>query len=92
MAKTIEFPSIDRRVDLSTVTQFAEEAGHLSEELREMMLAPKPRKAAPTFTSAQVAEMCGIDRIKLNNLLATREGLPQGEAQGSGRSRVFYLA
>ncbi|WP_322095291.1 AAA family ATPase [Paraburkholderia bannensis] len=91
MAKTIEFPSIDRRVDLSAVTQFAEEAGLLSEELREMMLAPKPRKMAPTFTSAQVAEMCGIDRIKLNNLLATREGLPQGEAQGSGRSRVFTL-
>ncbi|HTR06419.1 MAG TPA: AAA family ATPase [Paraburkholderia sp.] len=91
MAKTIELPSIDRRVDLSAITQFAEEAGRLSEELREMMLAPRPRKMAPTFTSAQVAELCGIDRIKLNNLLATREGLPQGEAQGSGRSRVFTL-
>ncbi|MEM5331426.1 AAA family ATPase [Paraburkholderia sp. JHI2823] len=92
MAKTIELPSIDRRVDLSAITEFAEEAGRLSEELREMMLAPRPRKAAPTFTSAQVAELCGIDRIKLNNLLATREGLPQGVAQGSGRSRVFTLA
>jgi chromosome partitioning protein len=91
MAKTIELPSIDRRVDLSAITEFAEEAGRLSEELREMMLAPRPRKMAPTFTSAQVAELCGIDRIKLNNLLATREGLPQGEAQGSGRSRVFTL-
>ncbi|HKR41259.1 MULTISPECIES: AAA family ATPase [Paraburkholderia] len=91
MAKTIELPSIDRRVDLSAITEFAEEAGRLSEELREMMLAPRPRKMAPTFTSAQVAEMCGIDRIKLNNLLATREGLPQGVAQGSGRSRVFTL-
>ncbi|WP_091994551.1 AAA family ATPase [Paraburkholderia lycopersici] len=91
MAKTIELPSIDRRVDLSAITQFAEEAGRLSEELREMMLAPRPRKMAPTFTSAQVAELCGIDRIKLNNLLATREGLPQGVAQGSGRSRVFTL-
>ena len=92
MAKTIELPSIDRRVDLSAITEFAEEAGRLSEELREMMLAPRPRKMAPTFTSAQVAELCGIDRIKLNNLLATREGLPQGVAQGSGRSRVFTLA
>ncbi|WP_233887485.1 AAA family ATPase [Paraburkholderia flagellata] len=91
MAKTIELPSINRRVDLSAITEFAEEAGRLSEELREMMLAPRPRKMAPTFTSAQVAEMCGIDRIKLNNLLATREGLPQGVAQGSGRSRVFTL-
>jgi chromosome partitioning protein len=91
MAKTIELPSIERRVNLHGVTVFAEEAGRLAEELREMMLAPRPRKAAPTFTSAQVAELCGMDRIKLNNLLSTRDGLPQGVAHGSGRSRVFTL-
>ncbi len=91
MANTIEFPAIDRRVDLHGVMQFAKDSSDLAEELRTLMLAPRPRKAAPTFTSAQVAELCGIDRIKLNNLLSTREGLPQGVAQGSGRSRVFTL-
>ncbi len=93
MAKAIEF-AVDRRVDLEDVMHFAEEASELSGELREKMLAPRPRKAAPTFTSAQVAELCGIDRVKLNNLLAKGNGLelPEGEVQGSGRSRVFTLA
>lgn len=92
MAKNIEFPVLDRRVDLRDVMRFAEEAADLSEELREMMLAPRPRKTAPTFTSAQVAELCGIDRAKLN-YLATRDSsdLPAGVAQGSGRSRIFTL-
>lgn len=93
MAKTIELPGIDRRIDLRGVIEFAEEAATLSDELREMMLAPRPRKTAPRFTSAQVAELCGIDRAKLN-YLASREGsdLPPGEVHGSGRSRAFSLS
>lgn len=93
MAKTSKLPEIDRRVSLRSIADFSERVSTLADELREQILAPRPRKNPPTFTTAQVAELCGIDRSRVN-YLASKEGsgLPPGELQGSGRSRVFTLA
>ncbi|RBL79748.1 ParA family protein [Streptomyces cavourensis] len=83
---------IDRRVNLVQIADFARRIETVTQELREQILAPRPRKKPPTFTSAQVADLCGIDRSRLNYLLS-REGttLPQGEVRGN-RSRIFTLA
>lgn len=88
-----ELPVIDRTVTLDSMGQLAKQLEKLTVELREQILAPRPRKNPPIFTSTQVAEMCGIDRNRLN-YLATKEGstLPGGELQGTGRSRHFTLA
>lgn len=92
MAQVSKLPKIERSVSLASISEFAKQLDGLAEELRDQILAPRPRKVPPTFTSTQVAEMCGIDRARLN-YLATREGstLPPGELQGNGRSRVFTL-
>jgi chromosome partitioning protein len=83
---------IDRRVNLTQVADFATRLEAVTNELRDQILAPRPRKNPPVFTSAQVADMCGIDRARLNYLL-NREGnvLPAGETRGN-RSRIFSLA
>src|SRR5450759_2684280 len=60
-------------------------------ELREKMLAPKPRKLAPKFTTTQLSNLCGIDRGRLNYLIKSSD-LPPGELHGTGRSRSFTLA
>jgi chromosome partitioning protein len=75
------------------VTKFNTKLQRITEELREQILAPQPRKNPPTFTSSQVASMCGIDRNRFN-YLASKEGstLPGGEGQGNRRSRVYSLA
>ncbi|MFL9886737.1 AAA family ATPase [Paraburkholderia agricolaris] len=88
-----EFPAITRRVTLSELAGFAETLNTLTEDLRNSILTPKPRKSAPSFTTAEVAELCGLDRTKIH-YQATREGstLPAGEASGTGRSRHFTLA
>ena len=57
-------------------------------DLRNQILAPKPRKSAPKFTVGQLAEVCGIDRQRVNYLL-TKEGLPKGRMDG--RVREFEL-
>ncbi|MVW72757.1 MULTISPECIES: ParA family protein [unclassified Bordetella] len=82
---------IDRRVDLAQVADFARRLETVTNELRDQILSPRPRKTPPVFTSAQVADMCGIERSRLNYLL-NREGtsLPQGEVRGN-RSRIFTL-
>ncbi|MCC8397475.1 AAA family ATPase [Paraburkholderia sp. MMS20-SJTR3] len=88
-----EFPELNRTVTLDGVEELSKKLDQLTRDLRKDILTPNPRKHAPTFTSTQLAEMCGIDRARLH-YLATREGstLPVGEVQGNGRSRNFSLA
>ena len=81
-----ELPVIDRSVSLAYIAEFSERVSTLTEELRDQILAPRPRKNAPTFTTSEVAELCGLDRSKIH-YLASREGttLPTGAAYGTGR-------
>lgn len=92
MAATASLPEIDRSVTVEQISDISNRLTTMMNELREQMLAPRPRKKAPVFGSSQVAALCGIDRAKLN-YLATREDstLPAGELHGNGRSRSFTL-
>lgn len=84
--------SINRQVDLRALAQFAEKLEKITDELREQITAPEPRKEPPTFTSTQVAAMCGIDRNRFN-YLASRDPntLPAGEGAGNRRTRTYTL-
>ena len=90
--KMSELPGIERHVKLSNLGEFAERLSLMTNELREQILAPRPRKTAPVFTIGELSELCGIDRQKIN-YLATKEGgeLPSGQAHGTGRARIFSL-
>lgn len=57
--------------------------------VREYMLAPESRKKAPTFNSSQLADLCGVDKPRLNYLIRKGE-LPIGELE-NGR-RMWSLA
>ncbi|KGC70172.1 cobQ/CobB/MinD/ParA nucleotide binding domain protein [Burkholderia pseudomallei] len=91
--KMSELPAVERHVRLSQLGEFAKRLSVMTDELRDQILAPRPRKTAPVFTIGELTDMCGIDRQKIN-YLATKEGgsLPPGEAHGTGRSRIFTLA
>ncbi|KVE39987.1 ParA family protein [Burkholderia sp. TSV86] len=91
--KMSELPVVERQVKLSQLGEFAKRLSVMTDELREDILAPRPRKSPPIFTIGELSEMCGLDRQKIN-YLATKEGgdLPPGEAHGSGRARIFTLA
>lgn len=92
MTPTSRLPEIDRTVSLEQLAEFAGRLDVVMSDLRETILAPKPRKQAPTFSSSQVAELCGIDRQRLNYLMSKPDlDLPLGVQQGTGRSRVFTL-
>lgn len=85
-------PFADLSISLQEIGNFSSRLTVIMDELREQMLAPRPRKAAPEFTSAQLGALCGIDRAKVNYLLQKKPALPQGVAQGGGRTRTFSLA
>lgn len=92
MSDGSNFPQLDPTVTLASIADFSKRLGVVKNNLRKEVLAPRPIKVAPSFTSSQVAELCGIDRNRLNYLV-TREGstLPQGELKNSGRIRLFTL-
>jgi len=85
-------PFADRSITLKEIGEFSGRLTVIMDELREQMLAPRPRKAAPQFSSSQLGALCGVDRAKVNYLLQKKPALPQGIYTGSGRTRQFSLA
>ncbi len=64
----------------------------LMQDIREQMLAPRPRKRAPVYTIGQVAALCGVDRTRINYVLGKEDcQLPNGSQKGAGKSRAFTL-
>jgi chromosome partitioning protein len=91
--KTPALPKLNRRITIQEMGTFSDKLLILMNEIREQMLAPRPRKKAPTFTISQVAALCGVDRTRINYVLTKDDThLPKGTLQGTGRSRVFSLA
>ncbi|WP_126447914.1 AAA family ATPase [Sulfuricystis multivorans] len=92
MPVTPILPDIDRSVSIEQISEISDRLTTMMAELREQMLAPRPRKKSPVFGSGQVALLCGIDRSRLNYLVGKEDiGLPPGVLHGNGRSRSFTL-
>lgn len=91
---TALIPSLIRpRVGLEDIRKALLTANIVLSEARQTMLTPKPRKAAPSFTSAEVAALCGITRKQLNYLCSVEgNGLPRGTMPGARGKRLFSLA
>lgn len=86
---------IDRTVTLAQISDFADVVTDYATELRDQILAPRPRKSAPMFTTGEIAELCGLTRQQVHYLVQKSDGvLPEGQSTGTGRSRsrMFTLA
>ena len=71
-------------IDIAALNSVSERAATVVKQVRASMLAPKARKSPPIFTSAQMAELCGLD-ISQVQYLAKKGGLPSGEKPESSR-------
>ena len=92
MKNTTALPKLNRRITIQEMGTFSDKLLILMNDIREQMLAPRPRKKSPTFTISQVAALCGVDRTRINYVLGKDDSdLPKGTLQGTGKSRVFTL-
>ncbi|MFP3607433.1 ParA family protein, partial [Paraburkholderia sp. SIMBA_053] len=83
MVKTSQLPAVDRTVPLEQISQFAERVSIFTDELRDTILAPRPRKASPVFKTGEIAEMCNISHSQVQYLATKSDGeLPPGTAAG----------
>ncbi len=64
--KSPVLPKLNRRITIQEMGTFSDKLLIMMNEIREQMLAPRPRKKAPTSTISQVATLCGVDRTRIN--------------------------
>jgi chromosome partitioning protein len=93
MKPITRLPALNRRIAIQEIGVFSKKLSLMMKDIREQMLAPRPRKRAPTFSISQMASFCGTDRVRVNYVLGKEDSpLPKGELQGNGKSRIFTLA
>lgn len=87
----LNLKSLEAKVGPAQLIELAGISDDMLALVRESMLRPHPRKNPPEYTTTQLAQLCGIDRARINYLVGKGE-LPEGVPQGAGRGRVFTLA
>lgn len=90
MTTHLSIPAVEP-LTFSDVVDQAERASRAMSRVRGAMLSPTSRKSPPTFTTTQLASLCGIDRNAINYRLKSSPELPTGRIGDSGR-REFTLA
>ncbi len=78
-------------ITIGTISALAERAGSMVEQIRGRLLAPEARKISPTFSTAQMAALCGVDKSHLDYRI-TKGDLPVGQMLKARGKRSFSLS
>ena len=78
-------------IDMRRIQSLAARAESMVGQIRQRLLAPESRKESPSFSTAQVASLCGVDKAHVNYRV-TKGDLPQGRLTPSGGKREFSLS
>ena len=68
-------------INLDQFSEIAEKAGSIISQVREKLLSPNARKKPPIFTAVQLANLCGVDKVKIA-YTAKKGMLPTGTKNG----------
>lgn len=79
----------ESRVTLEDLISTSSRVGAVIESVRGTMLAPDARKRSPTFSSNQVATVCGLEKAQMDYRVKKGD-LPTGSME-SGHRRKFGL-
>jgi len=73
------------------IQAIATRADGMVAQIRQRLLAPEARKVAPTYSTMQLAALCGVDKAHINYRV-TKSDLPVGKLTPTGGKREFTLA
>jgi len=71
-------------IGMSELEVISQTASQVVSQVRSSMLAPEAKKNPPTFSSSQLADLCGLEKTRVQ-YLAKKGGLPSGDREGSSR-------
>ncbi len=78
-------------VSLEEIEQIAAKASQVVQQIRAAMLAPTTKKIPPSFNTAQLAQLVGVDKAKIPYRMKKGD-LPEGTLSESGSRRQWSLA
>ena len=78
-------------IDMRRIQALATRAESMVGQIRQRLLAPESRKVSPTFSAAQLATLCGVDKAHVNYRI-TKGDLPSGKLTPTGGKREFTLS
>jgi chromosome partitioning protein len=79
-----QIQTIPPSIGIAELMAVSENAAGVVAQVRTSMLAPEARKSPPKFNSAQLAELCSIEKTRLQ-YLAKKGELPSGDQEGASR-------
>jgi chromosome partitioning protein len=79
-----------QQVSMDDLDALATTAADVLAQVRDAMIDPHPRKVAPSFSSAAIAELCGIDKTQMK-YLAQKLELPVGEKLKGSKAKEYSL-
>lgn len=78
-------------INMARISGLASRASSMVEQIRSRLLAPEARKTSPTYSTAQLAALCGVDKAHVAYRI-TKDDLPSGQLTPTGGKRMFSLA
>jgi chromosome partitioning protein len=80
-----------QQVTMSDLDDLATTAADVLAQVRAAMIDPHPRKLAPTFSSAAIAELCQVDKTQIK-YLTQKHNLPAGQKVEGSKAKEYSLA
>jgi chromosome partitioning protein len=82
---------VSSEIDMQRIQALAARAEGMVSQVRDRLLAPESRKASPTFSTSQLAALCGVDKAHVNYRVGKGD-LPVGKLTPTGARREFDLS
>ena len=77
-------------IGIPRIAALAKRASAVVEQVRGRLLAPESKKNAPGFSTAQLANLCDVDKAHITYRIS-KDDLPSGKLSASGAKREFSL-
>lgn len=79
-----------QQVSMQDLDALANTAADVLAQVRDAMIEPHPRKIAPTFSSAAIADLCNVNKTQIKYLTQKHE-LPAGQRQDGSKAKEYSL-
>jgi chromosome partitioning protein len=79
-----------QQVSMHDLDVLAGTAADVLEQVREALIEPHPRKVAPTFSSAAIADLCNVNKTQIK-YLGQKLDLPTGHRPVGSKAKEYSL-
>ena len=79
-----------QKISMQDLDRLAMTSADVLAQVRDAMIEPHPRKVAPTFTAAAIAELCKVNKSQIK-WLTQKHNLPTGQKFEGSKAKEYSL-